>query len=134
MQSAETRQSQNWMEVVMDKNPLSSSPSHETGRITVYTIVGCRHCKAAKALLKDKLAPFTEVNLDEHPGLRPVVAELSGRSTVPQIFFNAQHVGGNDELQVCILRPVMVTYRRSALFVWLQSEPFVLIFACFSRN
>ena len=42
---------------------------------------------------------YTEINLDAHPSRRAEAKELSGRSTVPQIFVNGRHVGGNDDLQ-----------------------------------
>ena len=31
------------------------------GRVVVYTITGCPHCLAAKALLRDKSIPYLEV-------------------------------------------------------------------------
>ena len=40
------------------------------GRITVYSITGCPHCKAAKGKLKELELPFTEVNLDDFPDQR----------------------------------------------------------------
>ncbi|KAM8857889.1 uncharacterized protein ACB058_009370 [Synchiropus picturatus] len=69
------------------------------GRITVYSIQGCPHCLQAKATLKDLGVPVCDVDLGKHPELRSKVKELTGRSTVPQIFFNNVHVGGNDDLQ-----------------------------------
>ena len=33
------------------------------GRVVVYTITGCPHCLAAKALLRDKAVPFLEVSV-----------------------------------------------------------------------
>ncbi|KAG7261483.1 hypothetical protein CRUP_004068 [Coryphaenoides rupestris] len=69
------------------------------GRVTVYSIQGCPHCVQAKATLGGLGVPVRDVDLGKHPELRAVVKQLSGRSTVPQIFFNQVHVGGNDDLQ-----------------------------------
>lgn len=69
------------------------------GRVTVYSIQGCPHCMQAKATLSTLGVPVFEVDVGKHPELRARVKELTGRSTVPQIFFNSVHVGGNDDLQ-----------------------------------
>lgn len=69
------------------------------GRVTVYSIQGCPHCMQAKATLGTLGIPVFEVDVGKHPELRARVKELTGRSTVPQIFFNSVHVGGNDDLQ-----------------------------------
>lgn len=73
----------------------SSAP----GRITVYSIQGCPHCTQAKATLARLGVPVCDIDLGSHSELRAKVKELTGRSTVPQIFFNNVHVGGNDNLQ-----------------------------------
>lgn len=101
------------------------------GRILIYTIDGCKHCKAAKSILKKCNLPYSEVNLDDFPDrryllmhrfmfvvyfnfpytthikiyflsqsvFRKEMAERTNRKTVPQIFFNAKHIGGNSELE-----------------------------------
>lgn len=43
--------------------------------------------------------PVCDVDIGKHSELRAKVKELTGRSTVPQIFFNNVHIGGNDKLQ-----------------------------------
>ncbi|KAM3849922.1 uncharacterized protein ACN63O_020320, partial [Diretmus argenteus] len=69
------------------------------GRVTVYSIQGCPHCVQAKATLVRLGVPVCDVDLGRHPELRSRVKQLTGRSTVPQIFFNSVHIGGNDDLQ-----------------------------------
>ena len=59
------------------------------GRVTVFSITGCKHCKSAKKSLSELKIPYTEINLDLHPQYRPFVSEKSGKNTVPQIFFNS---------------------------------------------
>ncbi|CAL8371111.1 unnamed protein product [Arctogadus glacialis] len=78
---------------------MGESENSARGRVTVYSIQGCPHCVQAKATLGRLGVPVCDVNLGKHPELRAVVKELTGRSTVPQIFFNQVHVGGNDDLQ-----------------------------------
>lgn len=74
-----------------EKSPL--------GRVTVYSIQGCPHCVQAKNTLGRMGVPVCDVDVGRHPELRARVKELTGRSTVPQIFFNNVYVGGNDDLQ-----------------------------------
>ncbi|KAM8855528.1 uncharacterized protein AB9W97_020360 isoform 1-T1 [Spinachia spinachia] len=69
------------------------------GRVTVYSIQGCPHCVQAKATLGRLGVPVCDVDMGRHPELRARVKEVTGRSSVPQIFFNNIHVGGNDDLQ-----------------------------------
>eukprot|EP00063_Salmo_salar_P054608 XP_014029443.1 PREDICTED: glutaredoxin-1 isoform X4 [Salmo salar] len=69
------------------------------GRVTVYSVLGCPHCVQAKTSLGRLGLPVWDVDMGKHPELRGSVKELTGRSTVPQIFFNSVHIGGNDDLQ-----------------------------------
>ena len=67
--------------------------------IVVYTTPTCSYCAAAKALLRRKGAPFTEINVAGKPDLRAEMEKRSnGGMTVPQIFIGADHVGGCDDL------------------------------------
>ncbi|XP_064800359.1 uncharacterized protein zgc:152951 isoform X2 [Oncorhynchus masou masou] len=69
------------------------------GRVTVYSVLGCPHCVQAKTSLGRLGLPVCDVDMGKHPELRDSVKKLTGRSTVPQIFFNSVHIGGNDDLQ-----------------------------------
>ena len=67
--------------------------------IVIYTKSTCPFCHAAKALLERKGVPFEEIRLDgDRVGQMAMAAKAGGRSTVPQIFIGAQHVGGCDDL------------------------------------
>lgn len=79
--------------------PMGDYESSAPGRITVYSIQGCPHCTQAKTTLAGLGVPVCDIDLGSHSELRAKVKELTGRSTVPQIFFNNIHVGGNDDLQ-----------------------------------
>jgi glutaredoxin 3 len=67
--------------------------------VELYTTPTCPYCLAAKALLRSKGVDFTEINVAGQPQLRAeMAARAGGRSTVPQIFIGATHVGGCDDL------------------------------------
>jgi glutaredoxin 3 len=52
----------------------------------------------AKRLLDKKGVIYTEINVDEKPGLRQQMISKTKRRTVPQIYIGDYHVGGFDEL------------------------------------
>lgn len=64
------------------------------GRILLYVTSGCSHCIRAKQLLDGKGVTYEIVNLDDQPERRQeMIMASSGRKTVPQIFFNYDHIG-----------------------------------------
>lgn len=68
--------------------------------ITIYTKSWCPYCVAAKSLLTQKGATFTEIDVEKEPeALAAMLARANGRKTVPQIFIKSTHIGGNDDLQ-----------------------------------
>ena len=67
--------------------------------IEIYTSPLCGFCHAAKRLLNEKGAEFTEFDIWEDPARKPeMMQRAKGRHTVPQIFVGETHVGGCDEL------------------------------------
>ncbi|MDF2687593.1 MAG: glutaredoxin 3, partial [Microvirga sp.] len=59
----------------------------------------CPYCSAAKKLLTEKGAAFTEIDIEKKPEARAeMIQKAKGRSTVPQIFIGEKHVGGCDDL------------------------------------
>lgn len=67
-------------------------------KIEMYTKATCPFCHRAKALLQGKGAAFTEIAIDRYPEKREEMIARSGRTTVPQIFIDDQHIGGCDDL------------------------------------
>ncbi len=68
-------------------------------RVIVYSQPFCGYCSAAKRLLTEKGAPFTEIDVMMEAGKRDEMIERSGgRRTVPQIFIDGRHIGGFDDL------------------------------------
>ena len=68
-------------------NPDSEATSIK-GRIVVFSISGCPHCRATKNLLHENRLPFVEINLDVYPERRSELVDRTQMRTVPQIFFN----------------------------------------------
>lgn len=66
--------------------------------IEMYTKATCPFCHRAKALLSAKGAAFHEIAIDNDPAKREEMIARSGRTTVPQIFIDGQHIGGCDDL------------------------------------
>ena len=67
--------------------------------VTIYTTSTCPYCAAAKDLLRQKGAEFEEISVDGDRAGRAAMSERAGgRTTVPQIFIGATHVGGCDDL------------------------------------
>ncbi len=66
--------------------------------ILIYTAAGCSYCDRAKQLLKAKGYSFKEIRVDLDSGERDKMIARSGRRTVPQIFFDDEHIGGFDDL------------------------------------
>jgi GrxC family glutaredoxin len=68
--------------------------------VVIYTAPDCPHCRAAKALLRDKRVAFTEIDVErDAKAAKAMVARSGGRRTVPQIFIGATHLGGADDLR-----------------------------------
>lgn len=67
-------------------------------KVTIYTTPVCPYCTAAKALLGNKQATITEIDVSAQPELREEMMTRSNRRTVPQIFIGDTHVGGYDDL------------------------------------
>lgn len=65
----------------------------------MFSITGCPYCARAKRLLTDLEVPYADVNLEKYPERRYEMQERTGRRTVPQIFFNAKHIGGYDDMK-----------------------------------
>jgi len=69
-------------------------------KVIIYTGPRCAHCDWAKALLNKKNIDFVEYNIDEnHKKREEMLKKSNGARTVPQIFIEEYHVGGNAELQ-----------------------------------
>jgi glutaredoxin 3 len=64
----------------------------------MYTTRWCGYCVRAKVLLDAKGVPYEEISLDDDPGFRERLEELTGGWTVPQILVDGKPIGGYTEL------------------------------------
>ncbi|MCA2640406.1 MULTISPECIES: glutaredoxin 3 [unclassified Microcystis] len=68
-------------------------------KVEIYTWSSCPFCIRAKALLKKKGVEFTEYCIDGDEEARAKMSDrANGRTSVPQIFINDQHIGGCDDI------------------------------------
>ena len=69
-------------------------------KITIYTGPLCNYCDAAKRLLIRNNAPYNEINIANVDGAKDdMIKTANGKRTIPQIFFDDQHIGGYDEVR-----------------------------------
>jgi len=78
----------------MSDSDLTTS---DTG-IVMYESDWCGFCRAAKRLLASKGWSYESRNVDGNAPLRAEMQEISGRTSVPQIFFGDRHIGGFDDM------------------------------------
>ena len=68
--------------------------------VTIYTGPLCNFCEAAKRLLARNNAEYKEINIATTDGaIDEMIKKANGRRTVPQIFFDEQHIGGYDDIR-----------------------------------
>jgi glutaredoxin 3 len=68
-------------------------------KVEIYTTQFCGYCVRAKQLLKRKGVAFDEFDVSLDDAKREAMSQRAGgRTTVPQIFINGQHIGGSDDL------------------------------------
>ena len=68
-------------------------------KVIMYTTGVCPFCRMAERLLESKgVTAIDRIRIDLEPVKRAEMVEKTGRRTVPQIYIDATHVGGFDEL------------------------------------
>lgn len=68
-------------------------------KIEIYTKAFCPYCTRAKRLLDGKDASYTEHDITMGgPRRAEMIDRAQGRTTVPQVFIDGQHIGGSDDL------------------------------------
>ena len=68
--------------------------------ITIYTGPLCNYCEAAKRLLARNNVTYKEINVATVDGaMDEMIKKANGKKTIPQIFFDDQHIGGYDEIR-----------------------------------
>ena len=68
--------------------------------VEIYTGPLCAFCDFSKALLDKKGISYKEIFIgDDTNKMEEMIKKSNGMRTVPQIFIDGQHIGGNDKLQ-----------------------------------
>ncbi|RYN42503.1 hypothetical protein AA0113_g11321 [Alternaria arborescens] len=76
---------------IIDENP-----------VTVFSKSYCPYCRQAKQLLSDSGAKYFAIELDQvddGSAIQSTLGEMTGQTTVPNIFIAQKHIGGNSDLQ-----------------------------------
>ena len=71
-------------------------------KVMVYSKSYCPFAKATKDLLKSKGIEFKAIELDQvsnGDALHAALKSFSGQNTVPNVYINGKHVGGNSDVQ-----------------------------------
>jgi glutaredoxin 3 len=67
-------------------------------QVKIFTTSWCGYCMAALRLLRQKGVEFEQIEADD-PKTRKWLREVTGRSTVPQIFIDGKSVGGFTDIR-----------------------------------
>jgi glutaredoxin 3 len=68
-------------------------------QVKMYTSHYCPFCSRAKSLLQQRgVSDLEEIVVDGQPEVRAHMTQLTGRTSVPQIFIGDTLVGGCDDL------------------------------------
>jgi glutaredoxin 3 len=83
---------------------MSASPAVEQkGLVTVYHKESCPYCKEVVALLQGhyelRVTMVDVLGEESEKKIKQMKTFSGGRNTVPQVFFNSEHLGGNDDVQ-----------------------------------
>ena len=66
--------------------------------VVVYTVPWCPYCRMAVQLLREKGVAFEEIDVDGNREKRAWLREVTGQSTVPQVFVRGQSLGGYTDI------------------------------------
>lgn len=71
--------------------------NHQNANVSLFTKEGCSFCTQAKAMLSERGYRYEEIELGNELSTLTLKA-VTGRSTVPQVYIDGQHIGGSDDL------------------------------------
>lgn len=73
-----------------------------SNKVVVYSKTTCPFCAKTKELFSDMGVDATVIELNKRPDgpeLQQALQDFSGQRTVPNVFVNGEHLGGNDDTQ-----------------------------------
>ncbi|KAJ5894588.1 glutaredoxin Grx1 [Penicillium taxi] len=74
----------------------------DSNSVVVFSKSYCPYCKSTKDLLNSLDAQFAVLELDkldDGTDIQKALEEISGQRTVPNVFIDKKHIGGNSDLQ-----------------------------------
>jgi len=78
---------------------LATSNEAGMAKIEIYTAMACPFCTRAVKLLTSKNIAFEEIDVTLNSAKRQSMrSRANGRTSVPQIFINGDHIGGCTDL------------------------------------
>ena len=93
--------------------------------VTIYTGPLCAFCDAAKKLLTRNNVEYKEINIATVDGaMDEMIKKANGKRTIPQIFFDDQHIGGYDDVRALEKENKLqefLKYLLNNIFFWLKS-------------
>jgi glutaredoxin 3 len=75
---------------------------HFTLSLVVFSKSYCPYCQNTKRILESYDAKYKAIELNQESdgdAIQSALAELTGQRTVPNIFINKKHIGGNSDLE-----------------------------------
>lgn len=88
---------------MMSSSPMDFAKAEiANNKVVVFSKSFCPFCKKTKSLLNEKGVDFAlyELNeMDNGGDIQDALLEISGQKTVPNVFINGVHLGGNSETQ-----------------------------------
>jgi glutaredoxin 3 len=83
----------------IDKRRMEPQFEAEMAKIEIYTKDWCGYCTRAKELLESKGVAFEEYDITMGgPKQEEMLERVPGRTSVPQIFIDGEHIGGCDDM------------------------------------
>mmetsp|Transcript_24958 Transcript_24958/g.30679 ORF Transcript_24958/g.30679 Transcript_24958/m.30679 type:complete len:151 (+) Transcript_24958:76-528(+) len=73
-----------------------------SAKVVIFSKPFCPFCKKTKKLLDSKSIEYKAIEiteLDNGDEVQDALLEISGQRTVPNVFINGEHLGGNDDAQ-----------------------------------
>ncbi|KAL1392472.1 putative glutaredoxin Grx1 [Phyllosticta capitalensis] len=70
--------------------------------VAVFSKSYCPYCRATKSTLSELCAKFYAIELDQvddGAAIQDALEEMTGQRSVPNIFIDKKHIGGNSDLQ-----------------------------------
>jgi len=66
--------------------------------VKIYTTNWCGYCRSAERLLDKKAVKYENKDVTSDAATRRWLADITGRTSVPQVFINGKAVGGYDDI------------------------------------